>query len=789
MQLFTRLTSHLKRMRRLQIIALIILLAGAKGYSQNYPMHFPLDSVPVLQVQNAEYVHDSLSWMYDIHSLRGSRVLSISTDNWRSWRNIKVFTDKFEVTGSDTLYLYRNGIYRTTNFGETWELLEGTSTYKEQYAREVLDLEYHKGILLAIYYDLEDASIKAMYSPDGGETFTTQDVASAGAEELGWKIKAQSASKWWIYSSTTGIFRYTEDAGQTWKELPYNIIGTKLHVLGEDELVMTNGFRNTNNIITGRMAAVSSDGGNSWHEKEILYPFSDSMRVFRVGNWIWYTDGTSQDPTMDDPYIYNDFSQDIATMYMVQSTKDIYVILENGKVYVSSDQMRSFEDLTEVNPRSYINMTGDTGISLQGRIVYKTFDGGKNWDTLNLPGGYFNQNFIYHSPDSVFIATYNNAELKIYFTSDLGESYTVVDSVDLPSGKTHGKLRQNKDGSFLYKSGAGRLFLLNSGTSTFISEDPNLEDYNFFDSLNGLVVTRPNSLSSIRDIAITHDGGQTWDTTQLSLPQYGAAVYMLDHGNVILKDPAEGWKFSENDGQTWQTVVQFDDPENTLQSIIWFTAKDSLIIYIENFHDQVFSSKDGGKTWSSEAQWAYTNVEAIVPQKFEIYSGVATLVEKCNNQDKGVTITDNENELSINDTLVYFEWINIPDSWIEKTPEVNRMTASIPKFDKGSYHVYAIDSRGCFYHESHFVQNVTSLEEEFLKQTSVYPVPSFDGIVHVTTELEIQNLNLYDQTGRLVKTLDPAQPSHSVSDLDSGIYILKISTQEGELSKRISIFN
>lgn len=801
MQLFTRLTSHLKRMRRLQIIALIVLATGTKGISQDYsiPLYYPLDSVPVLNVNKFGFEHDSLSWMLDIYS-QYANVLSISTDNWKTWRSLKIYNDKFEVTGSDTVFLYNertynfdgSGIYRTVDFGTTWDLLEGTSVYKNQYPTTILDLEYHQGRLMAVYYDEEESRLKILYSPDGGDTFTTQNVANTDPGAEGWKITAQSATKWWLHSKNTGIFRYTEDAGQTWQELPYNVVGTKLHVLGEGELVMTNGYVDFSGTIQGRSASVSSDGGATWKEQMmVLYPFSDSLRVFQLDNWIWLADGTTEDPFNKDPYIYNNFPADIVNMYMVQSTGDIYVVLDNGMVQVSSDQMNTFEEVTEVNQRSAINMTANTGISFQGRSVFKTFDGGKNWDTLKLPGGYFDHDYVYHSADSIFFAIHKDSRLKIYFTSDLGETFTAVDSTGIPSGRTYGDFRQNKDGSFLYKTIENRLFLMYDGLSILLSEDPNLEAYNFYDRNHGLVITRPNSLSSIRDIAITHDGGESWDTTHVTLPQNGAPVYMLGNGNVLMKLTSEGWKQTANDGETWEMPFEFDDPVYTSRSHLMFIGEDSLVVYRYGYYDQVFSSIDGGVSWSSESQWAYDYMENLPDPEYSIFNKHAVSTTPCETDSDvhGVEVIQEGDQLSLNKPMIYTCWSRIPETWMSEAPELDRRAPELTAFAEGFYKVWAIDSTGCVFSPSIFVDEVLSVEEQLNLNTLVYPVPVLNGELNIDTEHAIQNLNLYDQTGRLVKTFDPAQQSHAVSDLDSGIYILKISTQEGELSRRISIFN
>jgi len=77
---------------------------------------------------------------------------------------------------------------------------------------------------------------------------------------------------------------------------------------------------------------------------------------------------------------------------------------------------------------------------------------------------------------------------------------------------------------------------------------------------------------------------------------------------------------------------------------------------------------------------------------------------------------------------------------------------------------------------------------EELKPVTVntYPNPTTDYF-NITSEAMIQSVELYDVSGRLVRTslVNGFETQQNVSNLTNGVYILKIKTQEGEITGKI----
>jgi hypothetical protein len=76
----------------------------------------------------------------------------------------------------------------------------------------------------------------------------------------------------------------------------------------------------------------------------------------------------------------------------------------------------------------------------------------------------------------------------------------------------------------------------------------------------------------------------------------------------------------------------------------------------------------------------------------------------------------------------------------------------------------------------------------FKKKIIVYPNPAKDILqLEVSDGLQIERLELYDINGRRIRVYKKNELSLNVDRLISGTYFLKISTQEGEITKKVLI--
>lgn len=87
------------------------------------------------------------------------------------------------------------------------------------------------------------------------------------------------------------------------------------------------------------------------------------------------------------------------------------------------------------------------------------------------------------------------------------------------------------------------------------------------------------------------------------------------------------------------------------------------------------------------------------------------------------------------------------------------------------------------------IYNVSLDEIQLNSLISVYPNPS-NGIVNVTVDeqLSLQNVSVYSTTGHLVFTSDSFDENKTfISDLEGGFYLVKITTDKGVLTEKITV--
>ena len=83
-------------------------------------------------------------------------------------------------------------------------------------------------------------------------------------------------------------------------------------------------------------------------------------------------------------------------------------------------------------------------------------------------------------------------------------------------------------------------------------------------------------------------------------------------------------------------------------------------------------------------------------------------------------------------------------------------------------------------------KDITGIEDNFTNNVSIYPNPAKDRL-YIETESEIEEVIVYDIYGRHQVTETPSHQemiSIDISNLNSGVYFVKINTAEGNIVKR-----
>jgi hypothetical protein len=155
--------------------------------------------------------------------------------------------------------------------------------------------------------------------------------------------------------------------------------------------------------------------------------------------------------------------------------------------------------------------------------------------------------------------------------------------------------------------------------------------------------------------------------------------------------------------------------------------------------------------------------------------------------------------ISINNSTVALTWEGIADSYtilkngtvIKEVPETHYVDGDVEYGAFYSYCIFANYNDGCVSPptcDDIRVLNVIELKNN----VTIYPNPASDEL-HVTCHSSlVTNIEMFDVLGRKQKAESRRQKAESIilmdiSDLHSGIYFVKITTEQGSITKKIII--
>jgi hypothetical protein len=114
----------------------------------------------------------------------------------------------------------------------------------------------------------------------------------------------------------------------------------------------------------------------------------------------------------------------------------------------------------------------------------------------------------------------------------------------------------------------------------------------------------------------------------------------------------------------------------------------------------------------------------------------------------------------------------------------------VDQLNPGLYHALVFDGEGCVVSASATIDNISSVDQinDSESGISIYPNPSNGTfVIDKKMDFEIEQLEIYNSLGQLVKTLSPNFSRHEIS-LASGNYYIKITNANSTVTKKIQIF-
>ena len=369
-----------------------------------------------------------------------------------------------------------------------------------------------------------------------------------------------------------------------------------------------------------------------------------------------------------------------------------------------------------------------TGIGHGG--IWKTTDAGATWTKVSTNSMYAvgdaNSgsfcNLVYFFDDNTGFCQGDpiNGEFEMYYTTDAGATWTQIDgsNIDDPIsgeyGYVHGYAAAGS--TVWFTTNKGRLF-----RST--------------------------------------DQGQTWTAHDTPLNNFGGRD---DNGDVTFKDDNEGWIVRGNGelyhttdaGDNWtQMSPTYDwagsDPNNPNPffggEIAYVPGTPNTLVVTEGDHNlPAYGSAisyDGGATWTRIISYNYDGDWYQLPY--------------------------NTNDSDPDNDIEYWQHLSVDFRDIDFGLSGGFSHLDDPNDDEDWF------NDGMYV----FNQDISGIADETIEGLSVYPNPASDFVKVSTENAALQNIAIFDITGKEVINLNLSENNANinVSGLDNGIYLMKIT--------------
>jgi hypothetical protein len=84
------------------------------------------------------------------------------------------------------------------------------------------------------------------------------------------------------------------------------------------------------------------------------------------------------------------------------------------------------------------------------------------------------------------------------------------------------------------------------------------------------------------------------------------------------------------------------------------------------------------------------------------------------------------------------------------------------------------------------IDGTLGITPEDLSEISIYPIPATDYLnIKMPNHIKIKSIRLVDMNGKVVVQLQNQVEKVNVSNLQQGVYLIQITTENGSISKRI----
>lgn len=331
-----------------------------------------------------------------------------------------------------------------------------------------------------------------------------------------------------------------------------------------------------------------------------------------------------------------------------------------------------------------------------------------------------------------------------------------------PTGNTNGGIWKTADGGTTWTKQATASF--NTAGQSFANI------VHFFDANNG--VAQGDPASGYFEIYTTSNGGTTWTrvpSANIPAPlggaEYGVTNVFETVGNTIWFGTDKGRLFKSTDmGLNWTAATSPITDFTSATAGGSFTFKDANNGLLLTDGGSLYKSTDGGLTW--------------LPQTFSgpIFTGDMTYVPGTSKVVcTGAATSASGSSYSLDDGL---NWISIDTNQHLLVEFLDGNTGFTGGFNTSA------TVGGISKYTGTVLPRASFDSESF----SVYPNPINDNFnIQNGNNIAISGLTISDINGRTVKTLNvnAIENQINISDLNSGVYFLNITSDKGSATKKI----
>lgn len=497
-------------------------------------------------------------------------LIFISKDNGSTWvrqnNGSGNYSDWADIVGRDTLFLLKNttvsnskALYRSLDRGLSWtEMNNNLSLYN----LKTLDF-----ITANIGYGTRADGVYR--TVNGGVSWSKVYAINSTAQIT--SMKFQDSLTGYAYREVYGILK-TTDGGVTWN-------------------------------------------GNNNSEKVVDFFILSPTNVFAVGEYGFITRTTDGGNTWTNitPTSYI-AGYDLSTCYFFDENKGIAAGLR-GRIIKTHDAGNSWKQ----HSPTYFDMTtiawpdSQYGYVTNWTNVYKTTDGGANWNVLPLsltitsPDYSRFQNSYFWHRDSGMLAVGSYA--RIYRTTDGGQHWT-FDNLSPFSGYEDitGMSFPTKDTGYI------SVYAITGATAIFKTNDRGLnwqqvnqygghKKIQFVDTRHGFSLRNNN-------IQRTRDGGVSW--TELSAPSNSGinTLFFLNPAKGFIAGEQGYFKMTADSGNTWVNIEVPTTP-SIYQNIVSVRFLDNMNGFMTNSEGYIYQTTNAGTSWKITGRAAYNSFKEI----------------------------------------------------------------------------------------------------------------------------------------------------------------------------------